>query len=60
VQGNHLRLYAGSWSSFLLGYLCGLMTLPGFTMLCLITIAEDLEAGAIEVRHPELMLQRRG
>ena len=23
-------------------------------------IAEDLEAGAIEVRHPELMPQRRG
>jgi hypothetical protein len=31
------ELYLVSCGSFVLGFLCGLMTVPGFTLLCLIT-----------------------
>ena len=37
-----------SWGSFVLGYLCGLVTLPGFTLLCLITVIWRVGVGCGE------------
>jgi hypothetical protein len=34
-----------SWGSFALGYLCGLVTPPGFTLLCLITVMGRVGVG---------------
>jgi hypothetical protein len=36
------------WYSFALGYLCGLVTVPGFTLLCLITVIGRVGVGYCE------------
>jgi hypothetical protein len=33
------------WYSLTLGYLCGLVTVPGFAMLCLITVIGRAKVG---------------
>jgi hypothetical protein len=34
-----------NWGSFVLGFLCGLVTVPGFTLLCLITVIGRVGSG---------------
>jgi hypothetical protein len=34
-----------TWGSFVLGYLCGLVTLPGFILLCLMTATGRAKVG---------------
>jgi hypothetical protein len=34
-----------SWGSFALGFLCGLMTVPGFVLFCLATVIGRVGVG---------------